>query len=143
MKSWPSFSQKIYWRKISISFSGSNFSYKITRENSFICWFQKIQCNLKKDTYLILFIKESPAKLESGRYFTEIYICQAFYQIRISKNSEDFTTFLTSFGAFKYLAIVETLIYTQTSSQHFINDMLLDFLYDFIQAYLNDIFIDN
>ncbi len=38
------------------------------------------------------------AQLEGTKYFAKIDICQAFYRIRISEDSEELTTFLTRFG---------------------------------------------
>ena len=61
-----------------------------------------------------------------------IDIYQAFYQIRISEESEEFTTFLTTFGIFKYLVIQFGLYNKFTSWQHFINNTLFDFLHRFL-----------
>ncbi len=44
-------------------------------------------------------------QLEGAKYFTKIDIRQASYQIRMSEDSKELTTFLTRFGAFKYLVI--------------------------------------
>ena len=43
---------------------------------------------IKKNCYLIPFIEEILAQLKGTKYFTKIDIYQAFYQIRISKNSK-------------------------------------------------------
>lgn len=45
------------------------------------------------------------AQLKDANYFTKIYIYQAFYQKRMPKDLEEFTIFLTRFGAFKYLVM--------------------------------------
>ncbi len=95
----------------------------------------------KKDRYPILLIEETLAQLENVKYFTKIDIRQAFYRIRMSENSEELTIFFTRFGAFKYLVMPFELCNGPASWQHFINDILFDFLYCFIQASLDDIFI--
>ena len=59
----------------------------------------------------------------------------------MSKDSEKFTTFLTRFGAFKYLVMPFGLFKGPASWQHLINDTLFDFLHRFIQAYLDNILI--
>ncbi len=59
----------------------------------------------------------------------------------MSEDSEELTTFLTRFGAFKYLVMPFGLCNSPASSQHLINDTLFDFLHRFVQAYLNNIFI--
>ena len=59
----------------------------------------------------------------------------------MSEDSEELTTFLTRFGAFKYLVMPFGLCNGPASWQHLINDILFDFLYCFVQTYLNDILI--
>ena len=57
------------------------------------------------------------------------------------ENSKKFTTFLIKFGAFKYLVMLFSLCNRLISWQHLINNTLFDFLYYFLQAYFNNIFI--
>ena len=59
----------------------------------------------------------------------------------MSKDSKELTTFLTRFGVFKYLVMPFGFCNGLASWQHLINDMLFDFLYYFVQAYLDDILI--
>ncbi len=59
----------------------------------------------------------------------------------MSENSEELTTFLTRFGAFKYLVMPFGLCNKSASWQHLINDTLFDFLHRFVQAYLDNILI--
>ncbi len=59
----------------------------------------------------------------------------------MSEDLEELTTFLTRFGAFKYLVMPFGLYNGLAFWQHFINDTLFDFLHPFIEAYLEDIFI--
>ena len=54
---------------------------------------------------------------------------------------EKLTIFFTRFGAFKYLVMLFKLCNGLASWQHFINNTLFNFLYHFIQAYLDHIFI--
>lgn len=55
--------------------------------------------------------------------------------------SEDFTTFVTSLGAYKYHVLPFDLTNGPANYQHYMNDVLFDFLNDFVQCYLNDILI--
>ena len=59
----------------------------------------------------------------------------------MSEDSEELTTFLTRFGAFKYLVMPFGLCNGPASWQHLINNTLFDFLHRFVQAYLDDILI--
>ena len=94
--------------------------------------YRRLNAITKKDRYLILLIEEILAQLEGAKYFTKIDIRQAFYQIRMFEDSEELTTFLTRFGAFKYLVMPFGLCNGPTSWQHLINDTLFDFLHCFV-----------
>ena len=67
--------------------------------------YKRLNAIIKKNYYLIPFIEKSLAQFKGAKYFTKIDIRQAFYQIEMSKDSKELTTFLTRFGAFKYLII--------------------------------------
>jgi len=55
--------------------------------------------------------------------------------------SEDLTTFITSFGSYKYHVMPFGLTNGPTFYQHYMNDVLFDYLHQFCQAYLDDIII--
>ena len=103
--------------------------------------YKRLNAITKKNRYLIPLIEETLAQLKGAKYFTKIDIRQAFYQIRMSKDSEELTTFLTRFGTFKYLVMPFGLCNGPASWQHLINDTLFDFLHRFVQAYLDNILI--
>ncbi len=67
--------------------------------------YRRLNAITKKNRYLIPLIEETLAQLKGAKYSTKIDICQAFYRIRMSEDSEELTTFLTRFGVFKYLVI--------------------------------------
>ena len=117
------------------------FVKKPSRGIRFCVDYQRLNIITKKDRYPIPLIKETLAQLEGAKYFTKIDIRQAFYRIRMSEDSEELTTFLTRFGAFKYLVMPFGLCNGPASWQHLINDTLFDFLHRFVQAYFDDIFI--
>ena len=103
--------------------------------------YRRLNAITKKDRYPIPLIEETLAQLEGAKYFIKIDIRQAFYRIRMSEDSEELTTFLTRFGAFKYLIMPFGLCNGPASWQHLINDTLFDFLHCFVQAYLDNILI--
>ena len=117
------------------------FVKKPSRGIQFYVDYRRLNAITKKDRYPIPLIEETLAQLEGAKYFTKIDIRQAFYRIRMSEDSEELTTFLTRFGAFKYLVMPFGLCNGLASWQHLINDTLFDFLHRFVQAYLDDIFI--
>lgn len=105
--------------------------------------YKRLNTITKKDYYPIPFIKKTLAQLKDAKYFTKIDIRQAFYQIKISKDSKELITLFTRFGTFQYLVMLFDLYNCQASCQHLIDDTLIDFLYYFVQAYLEDILINS
>ncbi len=56
-------------------------------------------------------------------------------------DSEDLTIFITFFDSYKYHVMLFELINESTFYQHYINDVLFEYLYQFCQIYLDDIII--
>ena len=81
------------------------FVKKSGRGIRFCIDYRRLNTITKKDYYPIPFIEETLAQFEGTKYFTKINIHQAFYQIRMSKDSKKLIIFLTRFGAFKYLVM--------------------------------------
>ncbi len=59
----------------------------------------------------------------------------------MSIESENLITFITFFNVYKYKVMLFKLINESTFFQHYINDMLFNYLHKFCQIYLNDILI--
>ena len=59
----------------------------------------------------------------------------------MSEDLKELTTFLTRFNAFKYLVMPFDLCNGPVFWQHFIDNTLFNFLYYFVQVYLDDILI--
>lgn len=117
------------------------FVKKLGRKIRFYVNYQKLKAITKKNYFLILLIEETLAQLEGAKCFTKIDIYHAFYQIKIFEDSKKLTTFLIRFDAFKYLIILFGLYNKSGFWQYFINNTLFNFLYCFIQIYLDDILI--
>jgi len=56
-------------------------------------------------------------------------------------SSEDLTIFITSFDFYKYHVMPFELINDPAFYQHYMNDVLFDYLHQFCQTYLDDIII--
>lgn len=85
------------------------FIKKSGKQIRFYVNYWRLYAITKKDYYLISLIsliKEKLARLRGAKYFMKIDLCQAFYQIKLSEDSEELITFLTKFGAFKYFVIL-------------------------------------
>jgi len=74
---------------------------------------------------------------------TKLDIIVAFNKLRMHSNSENYITFVTSMGVYKYHVLLFGLTNELASYQHYMNDLLFEYLNDFCQAYLNDVLIYN
>lgn len=95
----------------------------------------------KRNRYPIPLIDEVLARVQGCKYLTKLDIIAAFNKLRMHPDSEDFTTFVTSLGAYKYRVLPFGLTNGPATYQHYMNDILFDYLNDFCQAYLDDILI--
>ncbi|SLM36260.1 reverse transcriptase domain protein [Lasallia pustulata] len=95
----------------------------------------------KRNRYPIPLIEETLAKVTGCKYLTKLDVIAAFNKLRMHPNSEDYTTFITSMGAYKYHVLPFGLTNGLANYQHYINDVLWDHLNNFCSAYLDDILI--
>ena len=91
--------------------------------------------------YPIPLIEETLAQVMGCKYLTKLDIIAAFNKLHMYPDSEDFTTFVTSMGTFKYHVLPFGLAGGPGSYQQYMNDTMFDFLNDFCQVYLDDILI--
>ena len=64
--------------------------------------YRRLNILTKKDKYPLLLIEETLARVAGYKYLIKIDIIAAFNLLRISPESEEFTTFVTSIGIYKY-----------------------------------------
>jgi hypothetical protein len=103
--------------------------------------YRKLNGLIRKDKYPLPLINETLARLSHAKFFTRLDIRQAFHRIRMREENEDLTTFRTRFSAFKYRVMPFGLINRPASYQHFMNDVLFDYLDKFTSTYLDDILV--
>ena len=117
------------------------FAAKANGDLRFCVDYRKLNALTKKDRYPLPLIDETLARLAGCKFITKFDIIAAFNKLRMHPDSEDYTTFTTAIGAYKYLVLPFGLTGGPASFQHYINNTLLPFLNDFVQAYLDDIII--
>ena len=98
---------------------------------------------IKKNKYPLSLINETLARLGYTKFFTKLNIRQTFHRIRIKEENENLIIFRTRFKAFKYRVMPFNLTNRPASYQHFINNVLFNFLDNFTSAYLDNILIYN
>ena len=95
----------------------------------------------KRNRYPIPLIDEVLARVQGCKHLTRLDIIAAFNKLRMHPDSEDYTTFVTSLGSYKYRVLPFGLTNGPATYQQYMNDILFDYLNDFCQAYLDDILV--
>jgi len=103
--------------------------------------YRKLNALIKRDHYSLSLIDETLARIQESKYLTQLNIIVTFNKLRMHSDSEDLTIFITSFDFYKYHVMSFKLINGSTFYQHYINDVLFDYLHQFCQIYLDDIII--
>jgi Reverse transcriptase (RNA-dependent DNA polymerase) len=86
-------------------------------------------------------IDELMGRLSKARIFTKLDIRQGFHRIRLSPESEDLTSFRTRYGSYKYRVMPLGLANGPATFQRFINETFMDYLDDFMTAFIDDLLI--
>jgi reverse transcriptase-like protein/integrase-like protein len=103
--------------------------------------YRKLNAITRKDRYPLPLIDELMERLSRAKIFTKLDIRQGFHRIRMSPESEDLTTFRTRYGAYKYRVMPFGLTNGPANFQRFINDTFIDYLDDFLTAFIDDLLI--
>lgn len=103
--------------------------------------FRKLNDITRKDQYPLPLIDELYARLATAQIYTKIDIQQAFHRIRMSPDSEEYTTFRTRYGSYKCKVMPFGLTNGPATFQRHMNNILFDYLDVFCTAYLDDIII--
>lgn len=104
-------------------------------------YYRKLKELTTKDPYPIPLIDEIMARISKSKIFTKLDIQQAFHRIRMTEDSEDYTTFRTRYGTYKYKVLPFGLTNGPVTFQRFINNILMEHLDNFCSAYMDDILI--
>jgi len=103
--------------------------------------YRKLNALIKRDRYLLLLIDETLARIQDSKYLTWLNIIVIFNKLRMHSKSKDLTIFIISFDFYKYHVMFFELINGSTFYQHYMNDVLFNYLHQFCQIYLDDIII--
>lgn len=86
-------------------------------------------------------ISETMDRLHQAKVFTKLDMIGAYNLIRISPDDEWKTAFICRYGHFEYTVMSFGLCSAPATFQAFVNDVLRDYLDQFIVVYLDDILI--
>jgi Reverse transcriptase (RNA-dependent DNA polymerase) len=94
-----------------------------------------------KNRYPLPLVQETLMRLQKAKYYTTLDVRGAYNLIRMPEGEEWKTAFRTRYGLYESLVITFGLTNAPANFQHFINDVLREFLDVFVTAYLDDILI--
>ncbi len=103
--------------------------------------YRKLNALIKRNHYSLSLIDETFACIQESKYLTWLNIIAAFNKLCMHSSSEDLTTFIIFFNLYKYHVMLFELTNESTFYQHYMNDVLFEYLHQFCQIYLNDIII--
>ncbi len=103
--------------------------------------YRKLNALIKWNHYSLLLIDETFACIQESKYLIQLNIIVMFNKLRMHSDNEDLTIFITSFNFYKYHMMSFKLINDSTFYQHYMNDVLFNYLHQFCQIYLDDIII--
>jgi len=103
--------------------------------------YKKLNALIKRDHYSLSLINETLARIQESKYLTQLNIIVMFNKLHMHLNSENLTIFIIFFDSYKYHVMLFDLINESAFYQHYMNDVLFEYLHQFCQIYLNDIII--
>ncbi len=95
----------------------------------------------EKDSRSIPIIKEYLSLFHGVKWLTVLDLVSAYWQILLTKRSQKYTAFLTTYGLYQFWVMPFELVNALITFQRLINDVLRDYLRKFCLVYLDDIII--
>ena len=96
---------------------------------------------IKSNRYFISLIEKILIKIQNCKYLIKLNIISIFNKFRMNEDNEKFIIFVIFLKFYKYKVLFFELTNDSTNWQHYMNDLLFNYLNEFYQMYLNDIFI--
>jgi len=94
-----------------------------------------------RNSYPLPLISDLIDRVKGAKIFTKLDLKSAYNLVRIKEGDEYKTAFRTRYGHYEYLVMPFGLKNAPATFQHFINDVLSDYLDDFVISYIDDILI--
>jgi len=103
--------------------------------------YKKLNALIKRDHYSLSLINKTFTYIQESKYLTQLNIIVAFNKLCMHSNSENLTIFIIFFNSYKYHVMLFDLTNESAFYQHYMNDVLFEYLHQFCQIYLNNIII--
>ncbi len=117
------------------------FAEKKDESLRFCVNYRKLNALIKRDHYSLLLIDETFTHIQESKYLIQLNIIVTFNKLWMHSDNEDLTIFIIFFDSYKYHVMLFKLINESTFYQHYMNDVLFEYLHQFCQIYLDDIII--
>ena len=119
------------------------FVIKFNKKLRFYINYRKLNALIKRNRYFIFLIEKTLIPIISCKYLTKLNIIVAFNKLRMHFKSKDFIILVIFIKVYKYYVLLFELINDFVSYQHYINNVLFEYLYDFCQVYFDNVLIYN
>ena len=113
-------------------FSSILFIIKFNEKFRFCVNYRKFNIIIKRNDYFIFLIDEILIKFIKCKYITKLNIIAVFNKFRMHLKNENLITFICSLKIYKYHVLFFNLTNDLFNYQHYINDILFNFLNEFV-----------
>jgi len=94
-----------------------------------------------KNKYLVPLIQDLMDRLSGASIFTKLDLRSGYWQVQVADGDEHKTTCVTRYGSYEFLVMPFDLTNAPATFCNLMNDVLYDFLDNFVVVYLDDIVI--
>ena len=119
------------------------FIIKFNEKLCFCVDYRKFNVIIKHNDYFIFFIDEILIKFIKCKYITKLYIIAIFNKFQMHSKNKNLIMFIYLLKVYKYHVFLFNLTNDFFNYQHYMNNILFKFFNEFVQCYLNNIFIYN
>nr|XP_016487127.1 PREDICTED: RNA-directed DNA polymerase homolog [Nicotiana tabacum] len=96
-----------------------------------------------KNKYPVPLVQDLLDRLSKTCWFTKLDLRSGYWQVRIAEADESKTTCVTRYGSYEFLVMPFGLTNVPATFCNLMNDVLYEYLDDFVVVYLDDIVIYN
>ena len=93
--------------------------------------YRKLNAIIKRNSYSISLIKKTFAKIIDCKFLFKLNIISTFNKFRMNSQNENFTIFICSLNIYKYHVLFFELINDSINWQHYMNDLLFEYINHF------------
>jgi hypothetical protein len=97
----------------------------------------------RKDADPLPRVDENLGELKDANFYTRLDLSSGFWQVRVRDHDIHKTAFQTIDGLMEWVAMPFGLCNAPSTFQRMMNDLLRDFLHEFVTVYLDDVCIYN